>query len=1205
MNKNPRTRGKDGFALIVTLSLMILLTVVAVGLLTLSSISLRSTSQGAAQAIANGNARLAMILALGELQASMGPDRAVSAPAAAVMKSAARPQLTGAWNALDDDYWRWVPGTGAPSYSRKKERFQRWLVSSAEPTDAEDFDYVKTALPAGTDVVNLVGNAASPLTDSEGNDTTVLASKVKLARKTLSGKFGWAVFDESTKAAIDLGDPSSPQDRGGEIASRSVPPRLQADAIDASLEALKNPSNLVSLETAKLKGDATFSREISKRFHDFTTGTLGLLTDTAMGGLKTDLTQLFEPNSLPGGAFVTPSSVSPYPSTFGIAAGAPKWAYIRDHYRKYKFVTTDTNGEPTYVVNNLKVNDLKINSVGTTASPDFERLLPVVAKFQMMFSLVSHYAHLGDRVQFLNANGGNTNFAIPHLVYDPVITLYNPYDVTISLAKVRIRVWDPPVGFRFSKIDKQAGTTAFFREGGEFQGLARFQIANQGVKSARRCFTLVLTDGTSESAGGSLKLKPGEVKVFSPRVQNSWSWQWETTNGPNVFFDYDQGREFANRDGRTGNPYGIEAVPGWDFRAGLQEDHLARNDPRYDASRYPFERAAGKNDGFVTMRMTDEVVVEVKPMVTSENAAKQFQVDILAGNDAGSTNITAASDSVKGDRLRSYFFTFTSKEPSEELSTNPTNPIIKANYLVKDILQSPSAKDHGLKKPFAMLEMTARTTRETTTDSKPWLYNNPVIEGADQNTGIVGLAHQSYDLRLIKVSSPRNFPDGISIDDETNRGYFGAYGALPSGSSFVNMLHVPLAPAASLGNLIHTNLISGSVLPRVVHPFGNSRAHPLIPASAVVENSATRLLDHSYLLNDALWDRYFFSSLTDYEGGTGKLMPTPKPMYEVLTGMFEGSEPALNSRIVPVTYSADPSKAADEVRGLSDLDRSRQMAKYVAVRGPFNVNSVSVDAWRAVLLSLRDREINGLQGTDKPGKPVTTTMSDIVYRNDDATPFVRAGKPISNSTPPAGLRWAGYRALTDEQIKNLARLIVEEIRESGSQDSAPPFSVGEFVNRRISPVGSVHSLAGILQTAIDRSDINEDAISRDSRVVSFASISSKRTEGVQTSEVMDGNSAEGAPSMLTQGDLLTSLAPIITVRGDTFKIRSYGEAIAADGKTVTARSWCEAIVQRLPEFVDSRDLPETPIDSLTSDSNKTFGRRFHVVSFRWLKETEL
>ena len=48
---------RRGFALIVTLSLMILLTVIAVGLLTLSSVSLRTTSQTDAMYSARANAR--------------------------------------------------------------------------------------------------------------------------------------------------------------------------------------------------------------------------------------------------------------------------------------------------------------------------------------------------------------------------------------------------------------------------------------------------------------------------------------------------------------------------------------------------------------------------------------------------------------------------------------------------------------------------------------------------------------------------------------------------------------------------------------------------------------------------------------------------------------------------------------------------------------------------------------------------------------------------------------------------------------------------------------------------------------------------------------------------------------------------------------------------------------------------------------------
>ena len=98
MKRKVHRRSRDrGVALVVTLSLMILLTILAVGLLSLSTVSLRSSAVGEAEARASANARMAVMLAIGEVQKNAGDDRRITADAS-ILTKASQAHLVGTWS---------------------------------------------------------------------------------------------------------------------------------------------------------------------------------------------------------------------------------------------------------------------------------------------------------------------------------------------------------------------------------------------------------------------------------------------------------------------------------------------------------------------------------------------------------------------------------------------------------------------------------------------------------------------------------------------------------------------------------------------------------------------------------------------------------------------------------------------------------------------------------------------------------------------------------------------------------------------------------------------------------------------------------------------------------------------------------------------------------------------------------------------------
>jgi hypothetical protein len=389
------------------------------------------------------------------------------------------------------------------------------------------------------------------------------------------------------------------------------------------------------------------------------------------------------------------------------------------------------------------------------------------------------------------------------------------------------------------------------------------------------------------------------------------------------------------------------------------------------------------------------------------------------------------------------------------------------------------------------------------------------------------------------------------------------------------------------------------------------------------------LLDNSYLANEALFDSHFFSTVPPANGfAWGSGIPGITPFNLTLTSNSIATNQSLpNPRHVFYRKNGvDPT--------LTDLQDEGKASANLLIDGPFNVNSTSVSAWKALLTSLNGQTF-----------PIYNYISGQFENRYVTNPILRfwsVGRYNPNDA------WDGMRSLTDQQVTSLAQEIVKQVRVRG-----PFLSMGDFLNRRMSPTNSVSftstNVMGALQQAIENTQTNGANFDVNSNIHNKSSICTSNNFTVPLSwnstagqiyPATNGfmanmnqivtNTATGIPGYLMQQDLVQAFAPVMTVRSDTFVIRVYGEA---DRKTTTSiktpiaegRAWGEAVVQRVPDYVDQTDPAltklsvikgiTTPLGDATpvygrtgrivSTLNENLGRRFRVVSFRWLNQTDL
>ncbi|HEY9248429.1 MAG TPA: hypothetical protein VIO38_04830, partial [Rariglobus sp.] len=237
---------------------------------------------------------------------------------------------------------------------------------------------------------------------------------------------------------------------------------------------------------------------------------------------------------------------------------------------------------------------------------------------------------------------------------------------------------------------------------------------------------------------------------------------------------------------------------------------------------------------------------------------------------------------------------------------------------------------------------------------------------------------------------------------------------------------------------------------------------------------------------------------------------------------------------------------------------------------------------------------------------------------------------------------------TDTQVRALAEAIVKQVRLRG-----PFVSLSHFINRALVPATTTddpHGLGfyGALQAALDHPDVAINTLSfpvsptgaaEDDRVriptstqVDVPDTHTDRFRRGTWALYADGvnftaglptlppvppateptpivSRSTGIPGWLTQADVLQAIGPVLAARSDTFLVRTYGEVINPVTQTVTGRAWCEAVVQRTADYVQSGtasagNLPEETGAALM-DVNRRFGRQFKIVSFRWLNASDI
>ncbi|MBK1830408.1 hypothetical protein JIN77_06705 [Verrucomicrobiaceae bacterium R5-34] len=1203
-----------GFALIATISVMVLLVMIALAMLTLSTIELRTNKNSSAMSEAQANARMALMLAIGELQKEMGPDMRISAESAIFDQNHDTEEIDGvdqsrwlasyhAWGSwLNSDYT--LPDNGdtleiSDTYTPQREKmFRRWLLSLPEGME-EDVDAPITLANLDDDnSVIMVGEGS--LGDSASNQPDQV-TRAYLVPVETSGKHAWWIGPENHKAKVNLAKSSRSLSSDAWETSQGDTAEVGVGAIDG-LDAIDDDESTAErlITRLTLQNAAVDEAKVQEHFFDLTANSQGVIASVRTGHLKKDLSLLFENDnsSLPDTYEFQSSDIqepSVRPMSADLLANNPtvpnrhfaSWTNMRHYYRMYRndsdATVADTGGKGSLDWTGSQPSSDIVwgtrftSTNGWDGSNNYWRF-PVLAKLTYIYSLLTEEV----------ANTTPTRYKL-YLVFSPVLTYWNPYNTPLVLPSRQLGSLQAPYKALPIRAQLFLNNTASTSE--------VFQIG-QNLQS------FLTSDGSSD-----ITFEPGEIKLFSLSAVNNGS-----TN-ENLYPGFDP-----------------QAIGGMKLLIGSSTGYTTTENPGVSID---FSHSVW--GGNINFGNTPGSLVHVQHW----------------GSTATRIPLTYNHDWLQVDQ------TYTS-------ITGP-EPAGIARWVFGDTEPLPVAFSQLAIKGVSEMDYESIDWEEDWR-GRNWLHSPPFYNGS-----MLYMSEDDQIAHTQRLDDPYIFHFGPTSQSEMPRvvGHLGERAFLGSGTNPVEQvtsvvsLELPTAPLSSLASFSNMRINPGwaeltklnsslqvgiasasnsgkaslyaaeakalAYQSGVTGPgIGNSFIHPMIARDGVYtyfDNSKSQdpvdrsnpyttnttdnklfndYWDHVFLLNDALWDDYFVSSLADQTrpGASSALS-----LSENLDQLVE-NESLANSRY---HFRATGQSASDIKAELQAQEGYLKAAKHLMVDGMFNVNSTSVPAWTALFAGIRERQLVYRNGSSLQPVSVPSGKRIALSRYNTEISDQEMDDPETGANLPDGSNgWTGVRYLDDDQILKLAEECVKQVKQRG-----PFLNYSEFINRRLST--DELGLMGALQSAIDYDDSSPQSGSINYRFKNGPDYMMQQSElgshRFQTPEATAGSRFAGIPGYVIQSDLLKPISNTLAVRDDTFRIRAYGESLDSDGN-VTAKAWCEAIVQRSPEYCDPTNEADVPARILDEDGefsdnaelsevNSRFGRQFNIISFRWLNANEV